>query len=62
MNKVKLTSRKWFELALLRVARYVVYNRNLKRSPVISRKDNNRLFDIGCEIEAIENRIKRDYE
>lgn len=51
-----------FEATLLRVARYIVYNRNVQRCRVISRRDNNELFEMGGEIKQIEKRILTGYE
>lgn len=51
-----------FEAFLIRVARAIVQGRNLLRSPVVSRRDNNAMWDMGWELEAIAKRIENGYE
>lgn len=36
-------------------------NRNVERSPVIDRRDNNFLFEVEFELKAIAQRIKSEY-
>ena len=54
--------KKKLEILLLRFAHWVLYKRNVPRSPYISRSDNNRLFGFGEELEQIIERIKSDYQ
>ncbi|WP_070962736.1 hypothetical protein [Vibrio sonorensis] len=44
---------------LLRAAK--ILNRNVERSPVINRRDNNYLFEVEFELKAIAQRIKSEY-
>lgn len=44
---------------LLRAAK--ILNRNVERSPVVSRRDNNYLDDVEEELKAIAQRIKSEY-
>jgi hypothetical protein len=53
---------KWFDLLLLRLAVWVLKDRNVARCRFISRRDNNDLYYMSERIEAIINRIKTDYE
>lgn len=53
--------RAWFEGALLRIAASIVLGRNVRRASVVSRKDNNYLFEVGFELNAIAGRIESGY-
>ncbi len=53
--------KKYFEAALLRFAACII-DRNVQRSSVTSRTDNNWLFEAHFELHAIANRITRSYE
>lgn len=50
-----------FEAALLRFAAWVL-DRNVKRSPHVSRKDNNYLFNVVFELRYIAERIEKEYK
>ena len=50
-----------FEAALLRLAAWIL-DRNAKRSMVVSRRDNNWLFEVEHELRAIAGRIKTGYD
>jgi hypothetical protein len=50
-----------FEAALLRLAAWVL-DRNVKRSMVVSRRDNNWLFEAERELSAIAGRIEAGYD
>jgi hypothetical protein len=52
--------RKFFEVFLLNIA-YKIIDRNLERSMVISRKDNNYLFEVASKLKQIIYRIKTEY-
>lgn len=52
--------KKYFEAALLRLAAFII-DRNVQRAGVVSRKDNNWLFEAHFELHAIANRITKDY-
>jgi len=50
-----------FEAMLLRVAAMIL-NRNVQRSPYVTRNDNNRLFNIEYELRDIAERIEKNYK
>lgn len=50
-----------FEALLLRLAAWLL-DRNVQRSRVISREDNNRIFVMPYDLRAIANRIEKGYE
>lgn len=50
-----------FEALLLKFAALLL-DRNVQRSIVVSRQDNNHLFEVVFELRAIANRIERKYE
>lgn len=52
--------RKYFEIILLYIA-YLILNRNVSRSKVISRRDNNYLFEVTYEVKKIIHNIKTEY-
>lgn len=51
-----------FEAFLLRVAKWIVLGRNVARSPVVSRRDNNAMFEMGFALEEIAKRIETGYK
>ena len=53
--------RKYFEAALIRFAAWAL-DRNVQRSPVINRHDNNYIFEVYLELNEISKRIRRDYK
>lgn len=58
---VKNKIRKWFEIAMLKIAVSILIGRNVQRSAVISRRDNNQLWSFGEQVEQIAKRIKNEY-
>jgi hypothetical protein len=50
------------DLLLLRLAKWILLERNVHRSRIISRKDNNRLWSMSEEIDGIITRIKNKYQ
>lgn len=50
-----------FEAALIRIAAWLL-DRNIKRSMVVSRQDNNWIFDAVFQLRGIARRIERGYE
>ena len=50
-----------FEAALIRLAAMLL-NRNVQRARVVSRKDNNWLFDAVFHLQDIAKRIERGYD
>lgn len=57
MKKLKT---RW-EAFLIRVAKYILHDRNVTRSPVVSRRDNNEMWEIGWLLEDIAGRIEDGY-
>ena len=56
MNWLKKHYEAWL---LLHAAK--ILNRNVERSPVINRRDNNYIFEVEFELRAIAKRIKSEY-
>lgn len=56
MNWLKKHYEAWL---LIRAAK--ILNRNVERSPVINRRDNNYIFEVEFELRSIAKRIKTDY-
>lgn len=54
--------KKHIEILLLKLAIWILRDRNVQRAKYISRKDNNYLFQAGCDIGNIVDRIKSDYK
>lgn len=52
--------KKHYESLLLKVAAKIL-DRNVARSPVINRRDNNSIFEMEFELRAIAKRIKTEY-
>ncbi|WP_150141233.1 hypothetical protein [Candidatus Enterovibrio escicola] len=52
--------KKHFEASLLLLAARIL-DRNVKRSPVINRRDNDYLFEVEFELKAVAKRIKSEY-
>ena len=52
----------WFEATLLRIAAAIVGDRNVTRAPVVSRADNNAMFEMAFDLRKIADRIERGYE
>ncbi len=50
-----------YEALLLRVAAGIVSGRNVVRSPVVNRRDNNAMFEMGYELRKIADRISSGY-
>lgn len=59
-NMKKLKSR--WEAFLIRVAKYILHDRNVTRSPVVSRRDNNQMWEMGGQLEEIASRIEDGYK
>lgn len=53
--------KKHFESFLIRVAAWILLERNVSRSPVISRQDNNAMFEMAYELREIDKRIRSEY-
>ena len=52
--------RRWYEALLLMIAARII-DRNIQRSPVITRRDNNYLFEVEHELRAIAKRDSSEY-
>lgn len=50
-----------WEAFLIRVAKYILLERNVVRSPVVSRRDNNEMWAMGWRLHDIANRIEDGY-
>lgn len=53
--------RRQLESALILLAARILGDRNVTRSPVVSRRDNNEMFEMDCELRAIARRIRKQY-
>ena len=53
--------RRKFEAWLILLAANILSGRNVQRSPVVSRRDNNQMFEIAGELEEIAQRISTNY-
>lgn len=49
------------EAWLILLAAWILSGRNVHRSPVVSRNDNNQMFDMAGELEDIAQRISKGY-
>ena len=49
------------EAWLILLAAKILSGRNVHRSPVVSRRDNNQMFEISGELEEIARRISKNY-
>lgn len=54
--------RKRFEVFLIRIARWILIGRNLHRSAVVSRRDNNAMWYMAERLECIEFRMMNEYK
>jgi hypothetical protein len=53
--------RRRLEAALILLAAWILDGRNVPRSGVVSRRDNNEMYYMAEKLEDIANRIKRQY-
>ncbi|WP_285374248.1 hypothetical protein [Pseudomonas sp. lyk4-TYG-107] len=53
--------RRKLEAWLILLAAKILSGRNVQRSPVVSRRDNNQMFEIAGELEEIAQRIITKY-
>ncbi|MDI2594983.1 hypothetical protein POF45_26685 [Pseudomonas sp. 681] len=54
--------RRKFEAWLILVAAKILVVRNVHRSPVVSRRDNNKMYGMAEELEDIAERISNQYQ
>lgn len=62
MRTMRLRLKARYEAFLLRVAKAIVLGRNVARSPVVTRRDNNAMFNMGFELGKIAERIETGYQ
>lgn len=53
--------RRQLESALILLAAWILGGRNVARSPITSRRDNNEMFEMDYELRAIARRIRKQY-
>ncbi len=58
---MKLLIRRNVEAWLILLAAKVLKGRNVQRSPVVSRRDNNAMWGMAEQLEAIAKRISKNY-
>lgn len=51
-----------YEALLIRLAAWIVLERNVTRCNVVSRRDNNEMFEMGWQLKAIAERIETKYK
>jgi hypothetical protein len=54
--------RRKFEAALIRLAAKILMDRNVQRSMVVSRRDNNDMYGMAERLEDIADRINNGYK
>lgn len=53
--------RRQLESALILLAAWILGSRNVTRSAVVSRRDNNEMFEMDGDLRAIARRIRKQY-
>ena len=61
-EKVGHLLRRKFEAALIRLAAKILMGRNVQRSAVVSRRDNNDMWSMAERLEAVADRISANYQ
>ena len=51
-----------FEVFMVKIARKILIDRNVHRSAVVSRADNNEMWAMSEKLESIEKRMLNNYE
>ena len=54
--------RRQLESALILLAAWILGGRNVTRSPVVSRSDNNEMFEMDFQLRDIARRIRQQYK
>lgn len=54
--------RRQLESGLILLAAWILGGRNVTRSPVVSRQDNNQMFEIDFQLRDIARRIRQQYK
>lgn len=62
MNNLALKIKARFEALLIRIAAWIVLERNVDRCKVVSRRDNNQMFEMGWQLKNIAKRIEDGYK
>lgn len=53
--------RRQLESALILLAAWILGSRNVTRSAVVSRRDNNEMFEMDGDLRSIARRIRKQY-
>lgn len=61
MKPLRRFLRRKFEAALIKLAAWILIGRNVHRSGVTSRRDNNAMWGMAERLEAIAKRISSNY-
>ena len=62
MTRVKDFFKRHYEAAFIRLAIRILSGRNVLRSQVVSRRDNNDMYYMSEKLESIEKRIRTGYK
>ncbi|MEE4662826.1 hypothetical protein V2L09_02690 [Pseudomonas alliivorans] len=54
--------RRKLEAGMIRIAAHILMGRNVQRSAVVSRRDNNEMYYMAERLEGIADRISRQYQ
>ncbi|MFJ1573052.1 hypothetical protein ACIOAU_15935 [Pseudomonas sp. NPDC088322] len=54
--------RRQLESGLILLAAWILAGRNVTRSPVVSRRDNNEMFEMDFQLRDIARRIRQQYK
>ena len=60
--KKRMKIRKRFEVLLIKIAKWILMERNVSRSMVVSRRDNNDMWFMAEKLESICDRMIDEYE
>lgn len=60
--RLPLSIKAKLEAALLRLAKRILLGRNVTRALVVSRRDNDEMFEMGWELGKIAQRIETGYK
>lgn len=55
-------AKKHWEVYLIRLAKWILMERNVSRSPVVSRRDNNDMWYMAEQLESICERMLDEYK
>jgi hypothetical protein len=57
-----MSIRKYWEVFMISIARRILIGRNVQRSAVVSRRDNNTMWYMAEKLESIEARMLDEYK